>query len=130
MLMNSCFDGQNRGRRNNPKPGSGTTTIKKNKSARLRGSQVGLTPLSEDYERAHPDAPLMVRQPLFATLARIAPARVIMAQERELVPPQGLQAEQRRVDERWPVPHAILFITVVSVTLWSLIIVAARWLIA
>ena len=46
---------------------------------------------------------LTVRQPLFATLARIAPARVIMAHERELVPLQTLQADQRQVDERWPV---------------------------
>jgi hypothetical protein len=51
-----------------------------------------------------------------------------MAQDRELVPPQTLQAEQRQVDERWPVPYAIMFITVASVTLWSLIIVAASWL--
>ena len=52
-----------------------------------------------------------------------------MAQERELVPSQTLQADQRQADERWPVPYAIMFITVVSVTLWSLIIAAASWLI-
>jgi hypothetical protein len=51
-----------------------------------------------------------------------------MAQERELVPLQTLPADQRQVDERWPVPYAILFITVVSVALWSLIIAAAKWL--
>jgi hypothetical protein len=52
-----------------------------------------------------------------------------MAHERELVPLQTLPADQRQVDERWPVPHAIMFITVVSVTLWLLIIMTARWLI-
>jgi hypothetical protein len=57
-----------------------------------------------------------------------------MAQERELVPPHPLkadqrQANQRQVDERWPVPYAILFITAASVALWSLIIAAASWLI-
>jgi hypothetical protein len=72
---------------------------------------------------------LTVRQPLFATLAR-TPARVIMAQERELAPLQTLPADRRRVDERWPVSHAIMCITVVSVTLWSLIIALARWLIS
>jgi hypothetical protein len=57
-----------------------------------------------------------------------------MAQERELVPPHPLeadqrQADQRQVDERWPVPYAILFITAANVALWSLIIAAASWLI-
>jgi hypothetical protein len=66
---------------------------------------------------------------LFATLAGVPPARVIMAHERELVPPQTAPADPGRVDERWPVPHALLFITVASVALWSLIIAAASWLI-
>jgi hypothetical protein len=52
-----------------------------------------------------------------------------MAHERELVQSQTLPSTERRVDERWPVAYAILFITVASVTLWSLIIVAANWLI-
>ena len=52
-----------------------------------------------------------------------------MAQERELVPPHTLEAKERQVDERWPVPHAVMFITLVSVALWSLIIAAAGWLI-
>jgi hypothetical protein len=52
-----------------------------------------------------------------------------MAQERELVPLQTLEADERQLDERWPVPYAIMFIAVVSVTLWSLIIAAASWLI-
>lgn len=52
-----------------------------------------------------------------------------MAHERELVPLETLQSDEGRVDERWPVPYAMLFITVVSVTLWSLIIAAANWLI-
>jgi hypothetical protein len=52
-----------------------------------------------------------------------------MAHERELVPAQTLPADERGADARWPVPYAILFITVVSLTLWSLIIVAANWLI-
>jgi hypothetical protein len=52
-----------------------------------------------------------------------------MAQERELVPLQTLEAKERRVDGRWPVPHAVMFIALVSVALWSLIIAAAGWLI-
>jgi hypothetical protein len=51
-----------------------------------------------------------------------------MAHERELVPLQTLQADQPQTDTRWPVPYAIMFITVVSVALWSLIIAAASWL--
>jgi hypothetical protein len=52
-----------------------------------------------------------------------------MAHERELVPAPPLPADDSAADARWPVPYAILFITVVSVALWSLIIVAAEWLI-
>ena len=52
-----------------------------------------------------------------------------MAHERELTPLPILQADQRQVDERWPVPYAMMFVTVVSVALWSLLIAAARWLI-
>jgi hypothetical protein len=52
-----------------------------------------------------------------------------MAHERELVPAPTLPADERGADGRWPVPYAILFITVVSVALWSLIILAANWLI-
>lgn len=52
-----------------------------------------------------------------------------MARERELLPLQTLQADERQVDERWPVPYAIMFITGVSVALWSLIIAAANWLV-
>ena len=36
-------------------------------------------------------------------------------------------SDQQR-DERWPVPYAITFMTVVSVGLWSLILTAANWL--
>ena len=52
-----------------------------------------------------------------------------MAHEQELVPLQTLQAHGKAVDERWPVPYAILFVTGVSVALWTLIIVVASWLI-
>jgi hypothetical protein len=52
-----------------------------------------------------------------------------MAHEQELVSPQTAPADQAIVDERWPVPYAILFVTAASAALWSLIIVAARWLI-
>ena len=72
---------------------------------------------------------LAVRQPLFATLARIGLTRLVMAQERELVPLETLQAEERRADERWPVPYAIMVIVLVSVALWSVIIAGASWLI-
>jgi hypothetical protein len=51
-----------------------------------------------------------------------------MASERELVPLQTLRADEREVDERWPVPYAMLFIAVVSVAMWSVIIAAASWL--
>jgi hypothetical protein len=52
-----------------------------------------------------------------------------MAHERELVAAPPLPANETSADARWPVPYAILFITVVSVALWSVIIVAANWLI-
>ncbi len=52
-----------------------------------------------------------------------------MAHEQELLQSQPLPSHERRVEARWPVPYAILFITVVSVALWSLIILAADWLI-
>ena len=52
-----------------------------------------------------------------------------MAQERQLVSLQELPADGRQADQRWPVPYAITFITVVSVALWSLIIVAGSWLV-
>ena len=52
-----------------------------------------------------------------------------MAHKRDLVPPPTLQADRDRVDRRWPVPYALLFVTVVSVILWSLIIPVAYWLI-
>jgi hypothetical protein len=52
-----------------------------------------------------------------------------MAQERELVSLQTLQADERQVDERWPVPYAMGFITAAGVALWLLIIAAASWLI-
>jgi hypothetical protein len=67
-----------------------------------------------------------LRSTFIRDLGRVAPAGVVMAQERELVP---LQADERQVDERWPVPYAMLFISAVSVALWSLIIAAASWLI-
>jgi hypothetical protein len=51
-----------------------------------------------------------------------------MAHERELVPPQTAPADQDSADRRWPVAYAILFVTVASVALWSLIIAAASWL--
>ena len=40
-------------------------------------------------------------------------------------------AREERVprNERWPVSHTLMFITVISVALWSLIIAAASWLI-
>jgi hypothetical protein len=52
-----------------------------------------------------------------------------MAQEGELVPLHTLPADERQVDKRWPVPYAMMFITAISVALWSLIIAAASWLI-
>lgn len=52
-----------------------------------------------------------------------------MAYERELVPAPTLPADASAADERWPVPYAILFVTVVTVTLWTLIMLAADWLI-
>jgi hypothetical protein len=52
-----------------------------------------------------------------------------MARERELVSLHTLQADERQVEKRWPVPYAMLFITALSVALWLLIIAAASWLI-
>ena len=44
-----------------------------------------------------------------------------MAHERDL--------SDQDLDQRWPVPYAITFMTVVSVGLWSLILTAANWLV-
>ena len=52
-----------------------------------------------------------------------------MAHEQEAVPLETLQADRQQTDERWPVPYAIMLITVVSVALWSLIIGVTSWLI-
>ena len=52
-----------------------------------------------------------------------------MAQEQELVPLQTLQAREKAIDGRWPVPYAIMFITGVSAAFWAMIIVVASWLI-
>jgi hypothetical protein len=51
-----------------------------------------------------------------------------MAHEQEMVPLHTLQARGKVLDERWPVPYAIMFVTVVSVALWALIIALTRWL--
>jgi hypothetical protein len=53
----------------------------------------------------------------------------VMVHERELAALQAVQPEQLQTDGRWPVPYAIMFITVVSVGLWSLIITLASWLV-
>jgi hypothetical protein len=52
-----------------------------------------------------------------------------MAHEQEMVPLQTLQAHGEALDERWPVPYAIMFVAGVSVALWTLIIAVAHWLI-
>jgi hypothetical protein len=53
----------------------------------------------------------------------------MMAHEQETLPLQTLQARDKAVDGRWPVPYAIMFITGISVALWTLIIAVANWLI-
>jgi hypothetical protein len=58
-----------------------------------------------------------------------ADAMAVMAQERELVSLQTLQARDKAFHGRWPVPYAIMFTTGVSAALWAMIIVAASWLI-
>jgi hypothetical protein len=50
-------------------------------------------------------------------------AGAVVAHKREL------QAAERKIDQRWPVPHAMRFIASVSVALWVMIIAAASWLI-
>jgi hypothetical protein len=52
-----------------------------------------------------------------------------MAHEQEMAPLQTLQARGEAVDDRWPVPYAIMFVTGISIALWTLIIAVARWLI-
>ena len=52
-----------------------------------------------------------------------------MAHEREMVALQTLPARGEAVDDRWPVPYAIMFVTGISVALWTLIIAVASWLI-
>ena len=53
-----------------------------------------------------------------------------MAHEQEMVPLQTLQSRGAVADDRWPVPYAIMFVTGISVALWTLIIAVASWLIA
>jgi hypothetical protein len=52
-----------------------------------------------------------------------------MAHEREMVPLPTLPAPDEALDERWPVPYAIMFVTGVSVALWTVIIALTGWLI-
>jgi hypothetical protein len=52
-----------------------------------------------------------------------------MAHEQELVALQTLQAREKAIEGRWPVPYAIMFITGVSAALWAMIILVASWLI-
>ena len=51
-----------------------------------------------------------------------------MAREQETVPLRTLSAPDEALDERWPVPYAIMFVTVVSAALWTLIIALTGWL--
>jgi hypothetical protein len=53
----------------------------------------------------------------------------MMAHKQETIRLQTLQARDKPIDGRWPVPYAIMFIIGVSVALWSLIIAVANWLI-
>jgi hypothetical protein len=53
----------------------------------------------------------------------------MMAHEQEAIRLQTMEARDKATDGRWPVPYAIMFITGVSVALWSLIIAVANWLI-
>ena len=52
-----------------------------------------------------------------------------MVHERELVPLPSLHADDKDQGKRWPVPYAIMFVTVVSAGLWSAIIALSSWLI-
>jgi hypothetical protein len=52
-----------------------------------------------------------------------------MVHERELVPLPSLHADDKDLEKRWPVPYAIMFVTVVSAGLWSAIIALSSWLI-
>jgi hypothetical protein len=45
-----------------------------------------------------------------------------MAHEQDLVPLQTLQAREKAIDGRWPVPYAIMSITRASAALWAMII--------
>jgi hypothetical protein len=60
---------------------------------------------------------------------RASPAMRVMAHEQELVPLQTLQAREKAIDVRWPVPYAIMFITGVGAALWAMIIVVPSRLI-
>jgi hypothetical protein len=42
---------------------------------------------------------------------------------------QTLQARGDAGDDRWPVPYAIMFVTGISMALWTLIIAVESWLI-
>jgi hypothetical protein len=52
-----------------------------------------------------------------------------MAHEQEMTSLQSLPAPDEALDQRWPVPHAIMFVTGVSVALWTVIIALTGWLI-
>ena len=52
-----------------------------------------------------------------------------MAREQELVALRTLPAQDNAADERWPVPYAIMFVTGVSMALWTLILALTGWLI-
>jgi len=43
---------------------------------------------------------------------------------------RALPAASDADDERWPIPQSAMFVTLSSVGLWGLILVASRWLIA
>lgn len=50
-----------------------------------------------------------------------------MLQSHEIAPsPAALSAEKQ--DGRWPAPGAALLVTALSLGLWTLILVGARWL--
>jgi hypothetical protein len=56
--------------------------------------------------------------------------RVVMAESTNASSYRALPAASDADDERWPIPQSAMFVTLSSVGLWGLILVAARWLIA
>jgi hypothetical protein len=58
------------------------------------------------------------------------PLEVAMAQTSKAGGYEGLPAVIEAGDDRWSVPQTAMFVVVASASLWTLILLAARWLLS